>query len=111
MTANKSLPTLVEIPWRSVLRAAWKQKLLMAATWLVLGAAGAAVVYKWPATYFSEALILVDSQKIPDKFVASTVSTDLQDRIATISQQILGTESLKKIIEQYGLYREERKTL
>jgi polysaccharide chain length determinant protein (PEP-CTERM system associated) len=111
MTANKSLPTLVEVPWRSVLRAAWKQKYLMAATWLVLGAAGAAAVYKWPATYFAEALILVDSQKIPDKFVASTVSTDLQDRIATISQRILSSTSLKKIIEQFGLYREERKTL
>ena len=111
MTANKSLPTLVEIPWRSVLRAAWKQKLLMATTWLVLGAAGAVVVYKWPATYFAEALILVDSQKIPDKFVASTVSTDLQDRIATISQQILSSSVLRKIIEDYGLYREERKTL
>jgi polysaccharide chain length determinant protein (PEP-CTERM system associated) len=89
----------------------WKQKLLMATTWLVLGAAGAVVVYKWPATYFSEALILVDSQKIPDKFVASTVSTDLQDRIATISQKILSSGSLKKIIEQFDLYREERKTL
>ena len=111
MTANKSLPTLVAIPWRSVLRAAWKQKLLMATTWLVLGAAGAVVVYKWPATYFAEALILVDSQKIPDKFVASTVSTDLQDRIATISQRILSSTSLKKIIEQFDLYREERKTL
>ena len=111
MTANKSLPTLVEIPWRSVLRAAWKQKFLMVTTWLVLGAAGAVAVYKWPATYFSEALVLVDSQKIPDKFVASTVSTDLQDRIATISQKILSSGSLKKIIEQFDLYREERKTL
>jgi polysaccharide chain length determinant protein (PEP-CTERM system associated) len=84
---------------------------LITTTWLVLGAAGAAVVYKWPATYFAEALILVDSQKIPDKFVASTVSTDLQDRIATISQQILSSTGLRKIIEEFGLYREERKTL
>jgi polysaccharide chain length determinant protein (PEP-CTERM system associated) len=111
MTANKSFPTLAEVPWRSLLRAAWKQKYLMVVTWLVLGAAGAAVVYKWPATYFAEALILVDSQKIPDKFVASTVSTDLQDRIATISQKIWSSTSLKKIIEEFGLYREERKTL
>src|ERR1035441_9825927 len=111
MTGNKSLPNLVELPWRSILRAAWKQKFLMVTTWLVLGAAGAAGGYKWPATYFAEALILVDSQKIPDKFVASTVSTDLQDRIATISQRILSSTSLKKIIEQFDLYREERKTL
>src|ERR1035438_2032950 len=111
MTANKSLPNLVEVPWRSILRAAWKQKFLMVTSWLVLGTAGAVVVYKWPATYFTEALILVDSQKIPDKFVASTVSTDLQDRIATISQQILSSSVLRKIIEDYGLYREEHKTL
>ena len=33
--------------------------------------------------------MLVDSQKIPERFVTSTVSTELQDRIASISQQIL----------------------
>jgi polysaccharide chain length determinant protein (PEP-CTERM system associated) len=111
MAANKGLSTLVDVSWRSVLRAAWKQKLLIVTTWLALAAAGVAVVYKWPATYAAEALILVDSQKIPDKFVASTVSTDLQDRIATISQQILSSTRLKKIIEQFNLYHEERKTL
>jgi len=39
------------------------------------------------------------------------VSTDLQDRIQTISQQILSSTQLKKVIEDFDLYHAERKSL
>jgi len=68
-------------------------------------------VHRLPAIYSSEALILVDSQKIPERLVASTVSTDLQDRIQTISQQILSSTQLKKVIEDFDLYHAERKSV
>ena len=58
-----------------------------------------------PAVYLSEALILIDSQKIPEKFVSSTVASDLEDRIATIREMLLSSGELKKIIDDFGLYR------
>lgn len=61
--------------------------------------------------YRAEALILVDPQKVPEKFVTSTVTEDLQDRLATISQEILSTTRLRKIIEDLNLYPDKRKTL
>ena len=40
-------------------------------------------VVSWllPATYQSEALILVEQQKVPEHYVASNVSVNLQDRL------------------------------
>jgi polysaccharide chain length determinant protein (PEP-CTERM system associated) len=89
----------------------WKRKLSAGILAGALGLIGCLVVHRLPAIYSSEALILVDSQKIPEKLVASTVSTDLQDRIQTISEQILSSGQLKKVIEDFDLYHAERKNL
>jgi polysaccharide biosynthesis transport protein len=67
------------------------------------------VVFKLPAVYKSEALVLVDSQKIPEKFVSSTVSSGVADRLAAISQEIMSTTRLLKIIGDLDLYKAERK--
>lgn len=80
-------------------------------TWLVLTATVVVIVAGLPAVYQAEAVILVDSQKIPDKFVSSTVNSDLQDRITTIGQQILSSTRLKKVIDDFSLYSMERKSL
>ena len=61
-----------------------------------------------PATYRAEAVILVDGQKVPERYVASTVNADVQDRLATISQQILATSRLQRIIDSYHLYQREK---
>src|ERR1019366_1501006 len=95
----------------SIARTIWKRKLSAGILAGALGLIGCLVVHRLPAIYSSEALILVDSQKIPEKLVASTVSTDLQDRIQTISEQILSSGQLKKVIEDFDLYHAERKNL
>jgi uncharacterized protein involved in exopolysaccharide biosynthesis len=95
----------------SIARTIWKRKGLVLGSWLVLSAAVIVIVAGVPAVYQAEALIQVDSQKIPDKFVSSTVNSDLQDRITAISQQILSSGELKKIIVAFNLYSAESKTL
>lgn len=94
----------------SVARMIWKRKLVIAVSATLGCVLSVYLVWRMPAIYVSEALVLIDSQKIPEKFVSSTVNNDLQDRIATISQQILSTSRLKKIISDFDLYRDERKT-
>ena len=94
---------------RSLARMLWKQKILVLGAWALFSAVAGAFIYRLPSIYSAEALILVDSQKIPERYVSSTVSSDLQDRLATINQQILSGTRLKKIITDLDLYREERK--
>jgi polysaccharide chain length determinant protein (PEP-CTERM system associated) len=89
----------------------WKSKTLIGLVWIFLCLLSAAGVYMIPATYKAEAVILVDSQKVPERYVASTVNADVQDRLATISQQILATSRLQKIIDQYHLYQSEKTRL
>jgi protein tyrosine kinase modulator len=94
----------------SVARMLWQQKLLIGILTVLGCAAAVVIVMKLPAVYESEALILVDSQKIPDRYVASTVNTNVQDRLATIGEEILSATRLQKIIDTFGLYHKERGT-
>jgi polysaccharide chain length determinant protein (PEP-CTERM system associated) len=95
----------------SIARTIWKRKVCILSTGILLSAGAVAIVRRLPAVYVAESLILVDSQKIPEKFVSATVATELEDRIAAIRQQILSSGELKKIIGDFDLYQKQRKTL
>lgn len=110
MTSPKSSLFPSEYSALSIARILWKSKLLIGAIWVAITFIAAVVILLLPSVYKSEALILVDSQKIPERYVSSTVNAELQDRIATISQQILSSTRLKKIIEDFDLYHQERKS-
>jgi succinoglycan biosynthesis transport protein ExoP len=110
MATSKSLIGPLQLAPLSIARMLWKRKMLILACWVIVSASVAVVVYRLPTLYTAEALILVDAQKIPEKFVTSTVSTDVQDRLATISQQILSSTRLKKIIDDFDLYRSDKKS-
>ena len=66
----------------------------------------AAVV--WPPTYRSTATILIEQQQIPQDLVRTTVSSFADQRVQVISQRVMTTENLSRVIEQHGLYLEER---
>lgn len=59
-----------------------------------------------PRTYMSQTSILVQAQTVPGSYVRSIVSSDINSRISTISQQILSLSNLEKIIDQFGLFEE-----
>src|SRR5450631_735734 len=78
----------------SLVRMLWKSKLLTGMIWIFLCLLSGAIVYSIPSMYRAEAVILVDSQKVPERYVASTVNADVQDRLAVISQHILSSNRL-----------------
>ena len=94
----------------SLVRMFWKHKLAFALVWVVTTGAAVVVVMRLPAIFRSETVIMIQTQRIPEKFVASTVNTALQDRLATLSQQILSYNRLLAIIQKYDLYHNERQT-
>jgi polysaccharide chain length determinant protein (PEP-CTERM system associated) len=106
MPKNKTGALSAEISPLSIIRMLWKRKLAICSIVLVALIVTAVTVYRLPAIYKAEALVLVDTQKIPDSYVTSTVSTDVGDRLATISQEIMTTTRLLKIISTYNLYPE-----
>lgn len=67
--------------------------------------------YSLPSLYRSSTLILVEPQKVPRSYVSPTVTSSVEDRLNTISQQILSRTNLEKIIEEFGLYANDDATL
>ena len=94
----------------SILRTIWKRKIRIGVVWFLLTACTLVVVRSLPTVYLAEAHILIDTQKIPEKYVSSTVASDVEDRLSSIRQTLLGRENLKKIIDDFDLYSKERKT-
>jgi len=68
----------------------------------------ATVIYciKAPKWYWSSTLILVQPQEMPTEFVKSTVTSDLQSRLRTITEQIMSRSRLEEIIKGHELYLE-----
>src|ERR1700694_878873 len=64
---------------------------------------GAAVTYLWPATYFSEGKILVQSQQIPTELVRPTVTSAAQERIQVIEQRTMTRDILMAIVDKFKL--------
>jgi len=110
MASHKfSLGARAEFAPLTLVRMVGKHKLGVVLITLVLCAISVVIVMMLPATYRAEALILVDSQKIPERYVGSAVGSDLQDRLAAINQQILSSTNLNKLIADYALYKDEKK--
>jgi polysaccharide biosynthesis transport protein len=95
----------------SIVRMLWKRRWLTASIWAILSLGIVALVRMMPSLYRAEAVVLVDSQKIPEAFVSPTVNGDVADRLALISQSIMTSARLTEIIHSFQLYRAERSRL
>ena len=71
---------------------------------LILAMIGLAIIAFIPDVYQAKTTILVDPQKISDHYITSTVTTDPNERLDTLTQQVLSTSRLEEIIEKDNLY-------
>jgi len=83
-----------------------RRNLLMAVSLGIL-AAGVALALLLPSVYRSHAIVLIERQEIPSDLVRSTVTSYADQRIQTISQRVLNSSNLMRIVEEFDLYREE----
>jgi len=89
---------------------AWRRKWWALVPAVVIAAGS----YVWVRTlqnqYLSDTLILVVPQRVPESYVKSTVTTRIEDRLQSITQQILSRTRLERIIQDFNLYSDVRKT-
>jgi succinoglycan biosynthesis transport protein ExoP len=87
--------------WAIVLRRRWYILLPIFVLW------ASAWVVSWliPATYQSEALVLIEQQKVPEQYVIPNVSVNMQDRLKSMTQQILSRTRLQSTISHFDLYQ------
>jgi succinoglycan biosynthesis transport protein ExoP len=95
----------------SVLAVWSRRKWLAIAAFMLPLTAGVSVIGFLPNIYRSTATVLVDRQQIPETFVRSTVTSALETRLHTISQEILSRSRLEDLINRFGLYADLRKRI
>lgn len=70
-----------------------------------------AIALLLPAIYESSSTILIEEQQIPPDFVRSIVTGFADQRIQSLTQQILSRTKLWEIIQQFNLYQELKEKL
>ena len=91
----------------AVLKRRWRT---FAMTSLMLFALGLAIAFLLPAVYRSQAVILIEKQEIPVDLVRSTVTSFADQRIQVISQRVMSSLNLMRIVEEFNLYEDERES-
>jgi capsular polysaccharide biosynthesis protein len=93
----------------SLITTIWRHKWLLATCVLVSVISTRIALAFYPATYRSETSILVVPQRVPESYVRATVTARIEDRLNTITQQILSRTRLQRIINEYNLYADRLK--
>src|SRR5438876_9215180 len=57
--------------------------------------------------YTSQTLVMVEGQKVPENYVRSVVTEELNQRLGNMQEQIQSRTSLQPLIEKFGLYKED----
>src|ERR1017187_3212940 len=97
---QKSIRGLDEY-WAMVVRRRWWIIGPLFLGWLIVFASAWII----PPRYTSETVILVEQQKVPEQFVMPNVQVDLQERLQSITQQVLSRSRLLRIITDLHLYQ------
>lgn len=93
-----------------LLQMAWRRKWRILVPFVVIATTASLITHYLPNQYRSDTLILVVPQRVPESYVKSTVTTRIEDRLQAISQQILSRTRLERIIQDFDLFADRRKT-
>jgi polysaccharide chain length determinant protein (PEP-CTERM system associated) len=78
---------------------------------IVIVAAAAVYAFYLPKMYRATTLVLVTPQKVPENLVRPTVTSRIEDRLQSISQEIMSRTRLEQVIAEFKLYSEQAKSL
>jgi polysaccharide chain length determinant protein (PEP-CTERM system associated) len=93
------------------LEAAWRRRWVIVAPFVLLTLATIGISMVLPDRYRAEATLLIVPQRVPENYVKPTVTTRLDERLRSIGQQILTRTQLERIMQEFNLYPEERRTM
>jgi uncharacterized protein involved in exopolysaccharide biosynthesis len=85
-----------------------RRKLYIIIPFLCIFAVVGLITILLPSIYRSTTTILIEAQQIPVDLVRSTVTGYVEERIQTITQQIMSRSRLLEIINRFNLYQDLR---
>ena len=84
-----------------------RRKLAVALPAFFVFAISVMLAFGIPATYESEAIILIEQQEIPMDLVRSTITSFAAQQVQVISQRVLTIKNISGIVEKFKLYQQE----
>jgi polysaccharide chain length determinant protein (PEP-CTERM system associated) len=81
-----------------------RRKWLGVVVFLLPLTAATAAIMALPDLYQSSALVMIERQQVPEVFVRATVTSELEIRLHTLSQEILSRSRLQSLVTRMGLY-------
>jgi polysaccharide chain length determinant protein (PEP-CTERM system associated) len=78
---------------------------------VVIFAGAILYTFSLPKMYRATTLVLVTPQKVPEAFVRPTVTSRIEDRLQSISQEIMSRTRLETVIAEFKLFTEQAKSL
>src|SRR2546425_4441998 len=94
----------------TILEIVRRRRMLALLPFVFVLAAAASLAFFLPSLWTARATVLVNRQEIPEAFVKSTVNTDVDARLLTLSHDVLDTPRLSKIIQENNLYPSLRRS-
>lgn len=95
----------------------WALDVLIRYRWIVLSAMCAislgtiAVLFYLPNRYTSEATIFAVQQRVPERYVVPTATSDVPQALEAMVQEVLSRPRLLSVIDELGLYQKQRERL
>jgi len=86
--------------WRLIVRYKWQMLIGMCAC-MVAFTIG---IKKLPNEYEATTTILVDPQQVPEQYVRPAVTVDPNERLNTLTQEVLSRTRLQEIMKKFNLY-------
>ena len=77
-------------------------------TFFLIFFAAVVVAFVLPPVYISKSTILIEEQQIPNEYVKSTITSFVEERLQSITQQIMSRTKLLEILNQFNLYPDMR---
>jgi len=91
-------------------REVWDRRRALAVAIFALAFAGTVGIATFlPRIYRSTATVLVERHQVPESFVRSSITGELETRLQTISQEILSRDRLADLITRFALYPDSRR--
>jgi uncharacterized protein involved in exopolysaccharide biosynthesis len=81
----------------------WRYRWLLIIPFIIMGTGAFLFSLTLPDIYRASSSVLVEAPKVPESYVQSTVSTRMQERLRTITQQIKSRTRLEQVAREIGL--------
>jgi polysaccharide chain length determinant protein (PEP-CTERM system associated) len=85
-----------------------RRRWLAVAVFLVTLVAGVSATRALPTVYRSAALVEIEDQTVPEEYVKNPVVSRIENRLQTISQELLNQTRLEALVQRLSLYPELR---